>query len=68
MEKVPFSSGWARPISSLIRPDARTRSISTSTLGYAVLSDTSPIAWVKRSIVAEMPHTMGIGGFEPGWP
>ncbi len=33
VENVPFSSGWSRPISSLTRPDARTRSMSTTTFG-----------------------------------
>ena len=33
VENVPFSAGWSRPISSLMRPDARTRSMSTATLG-----------------------------------
>ena len=36
--------------------------------GRLVRSVTSPIARVNRSMVAEMPHTMGIGGFEPGSP
>ena len=63
---VDFGSAIARV--SLTSPDARTFSMSTSTCGKAVRSFASPIAFVKRSIVAEIPHTMGMGGFEPAWP
>ena len=55
---------------SLTSPDSWTRDRSTVTGGSArrdLSASAAFIASLNRSIVAEMPHTIGIGGY-PAWP
>ena len=65
VSKLPASAGMSRTTVSLTSPDSWTRNPSTvdGRERAAVLSaSASAIASLKRSMVAEMPQTIGIGG------
>ena len=63
--KLPASSGMSRTRVSLTKPDSCTRSRSTITDGRGcrfLVASASCIAVSKWAMVADMPHTIGMGG------